>query len=218
MDLLELKSAWTLLQQEVISNEKVDESEILKAVHGKSKSEISKIKRSLHLKFIIASLSIIATTAIAVTSFTNSSFNPLDFIFSAIESTIFFLVLAVSISVMVYFNYQAYSQIKSIQNSTLNLKENLQGLIKAMRKAIAFNIFSDTFITPIIFSWVYYAYAFKEHQLGFDSRTVLLFVLPILIGILSFFFQRLMQRLKFGKYLDRLTRYLDFLQKNSSEL
>ena len=138
MDLLEFKSAWTLLQQEVISNEKVDESEILKAVHGKSKSEISKIKRSLHLKFIIASLSIIATAGIAVTSFTNSSFNPLDFIFSEIESTIFFLVMAVSISVMVYFNYQAYSQIKSIQNSTLNLKDNLQGLIKAMRKAIAF--------------------------------------------------------------------------------
>lgn len=218
MDLLELKSAWTLLQQDVISNDKVDESEILNAVHGKSKSEISKIKRGLHLKFIVASLSIIATTGIAVTSFTNSSFNPLDFIFSAIESATFFLVMAVSISVMVFFNYQAYSQIKSIQNSSLNLKDNLKSFIKAMRKAIAFNIFSDTFITPLIFTWVYYAYAFKEYQLGFDSRTVLLFVFPILIGILSYFFQRFMQRLKFGKYLDRLTSYLDSLQKNSSQL
>ena len=218
MDLLELKSAWTLLQQDVISNDKVDENEILNAVHDKSKSEISKIKRGLHLKFIIASLSIIATTGIAVTSFTNSLFNPLDFIFSAIESATFFLVMAVSISVMVYFNYQAYSQIKSIQNSSLNLKDNLISFIKAMRKAIAFNIFSDTFITPIIFFWVYHAYAFKEHQLGFDSRTVLLFVLPILIGILSYFLQRFMQRLKFGKYLDRLTNYLDSLQKKSSEL
>lgn len=218
MDLIELKSAWTLLQKDVISNDRVDESEILNSVHGKSKSEISKIKRGLHIKFIIASLSIIAAVGIAVTSFTNSSFNPLDFIFSPLESATLFLVMAVSISVMVYFNYQAYCQIKNIQHSSLNLKDYLKSFITAMHKAIAFNIFSDAFITPIIFTWVYYAFAFKEHRLGFDLRTVLLFVLPILIGILSYFFQRFMQRLKFGKYLDRLNGYLDSLQKKSSEL
>jgi len=218
MDLIELKSAWTLLQQDVISNDKVDESKILNAVHGKSKSEISRIKRGLHLKFIIASLSIIVAIGFAIVSFTKSSFNPLDFIFSPIESATFFLVMAISVSIMVYFNYQAYRQIKSIQHSSFNLKDNLKRFIKAMQKAIAFNIYSDAFMTPIIFAWVLYAYAFKEHQLGFDLRTVLLFVLPILIGILSYFFQRFMQRLKFGQYLDRLINYLDSLQKNSSEL
>ena len=218
MDLPELKSAWTLLQQDVIGKDKVDQREILDAVHGKSKSEISKIKRGLHLKFIIASFSIIAITVIAVASFTNSLFNPLDFIFSPTESAAFFLIMAVSITVMVYFNYEAYRQIKRIQKSSLNLKDNLKSFIIAMRKAIAFNIFSDTFIAPIIFTWIYYAYAFKEHQAGFDSRTALLFVLPVLIGILSYLFQRFMQRLKFGKYLDRLTSFLDSLQKNSFEL
>lgn len=218
MDLIELKSAWTLLQQDVISNDKVDESEILNAVHGKSKSEISKIRGGLHLKFIIASLSIVLAIGLAVTSFTNSSFNPLDFIFSPIESATFFLVMAVSMCVMVYFNYQAYRQIKSIQQSSLNLKDNLKSFITAMHKAITFNIFSDAFMTPVIFAWVFYAYAFKEHQLGFDLRTALLFILPILIGLLSYFFQRFMQRLKFGQYLDRLINYLDSLEKNSSEL
>jgi len=218
MDLIELKSAWTLLQQDVINDDKVDESKIFNSIHSKSKSEISKIKRGLHLKFIIASLSIIIAIFIAVTSFTSSSFNPLDFIFSPTESVTFYLVMAASISVMVYFNYQAYKQIKNLQQSSLNLKENLKISIIAMRKAIAFNIFSDTFMSPIIFAWVYHAYAFKEHQLGFDLRTVLLFVLPILIGILSYFFQRFMQRLKFGQYLDRLINYFDSLQKNSSEL
>lgn len=218
MDLIELKSAWTLLQQDVIKNDKVDESKILNSIHSKSKSEISKIKRGLHLKFIIASFSIIVAIGFTVTSFTNSSLNPLDFIFSPLESATFFLVMAVSISVMVYFNYQAYNQITNIQHSALNLKENLNGFIKAMRKAIAFNILSDTFMTPIIFAWLFYAYAFKEHNLGLDLRTALLFVLPVLIGLLSYFFQRFMQRLKFGRYLDSLIGYLDTLQKKSSEL
>jgi len=218
MDLIALKSAWSLLQKDIISNDKVDESKILNAVHGKSKSVISKIKRGLHLKFIIASLAIIVTIGFAVTSFTNSSFNPLDFIFSPIESATFFLVMALSVSVMVYFNYQAYRQIKSIQHSSLNLKDNLNGFIKAMRKAIAFNIFSDTFMTPIIFTWFFYAYAFKEHDLGLDIRTALLVIFPILIGLLSYFFQKFMQRLKFGRYLDRLISYSDTLQKKSSEL
>jgi len=218
MDLIELKSAWTVLQQDVINNDKVDKRKIFNSIHSKSKSEISKIKSGLHIKFIIASLSIIVAIGFAIASFKKSSFNPLDFIFSPLESATFFLVMALSISVMVYFNYQAYKQIKSIQYSSLNLKENLRRFIKAMRKAITFNIFSDTFMTPIIFTWVFYAYAFKEQQLGIDLRTALLFVLPILIGILSYFFQRFMQRLKFGRYLDRLIGYLNSLQNKSSEL
>lgn len=218
MDLIELKSAWTLLQQDVISSDKVSESKILNSVHGKSKSEISKIKRGLQLKFIIASVAIIFAIGLAITSFTNSSLNPLDYIFSPVESATFFLVMALSISVMVYFNYQAYRHIKIIQHSSLNLRENLRIFIKTMHKAIAFNILSDALITPIVFAWVYYAYAFKDHQLGFNLRTALLLILPLLVGLLSFFLQRLMQRLKFGQYLDRLSTYLDSLQKNSSEL
>ncbi|MGE3757548.1 MAG: hypothetical protein AB7H97_07325 [Pseudobdellovibrionaceae bacterium] len=218
MDLIELKSAWTLLQQNVISQDKVDESQILNSVHGKSKSEISKIERGLRSKFIIASLAIIVAIGLAVTSFTNPSFNPLDFIFAPVESATFFSIMALSIGVMVCFNYQAYKQIENIQHSSLSLKDNLQSFIKAMNRAIAFNIFSDAFMTPIIFAWVFYAYAFEEHDLGIDFRTALLFVLPILIGLLSYFFQRFMQRLKFGRYLDRLISDLDSLQKKSSEL
>jgi len=211
MDLIELKSAWSLLQQDVHNKDRVDESKIINAIHGKSKSEIFKIKRGLHLKFVIASLAIIGAFGLAAASFINSSFSPLDYVFSPIESATFFSVMAVSISMMLYFNYQAYKQIKSIQYSSLNLKDNLKSFIIAMRKAIAFNIFSDTLMTPLIFAWVFYAFAFRSHQLGFNLRTVLLFVLPILVGFMSYIFQRFMQGLKFGKYVDRLNSYLDSL-------
>ncbi len=218
MDIVELKSAWAILQQDIVTSDNVDENKILNSIHGKSKSEISKIKRGLHLKFIIAFLTIIIATGLAMTSFINTTFNPLEFIFSPIESAVFYMIMAILISIMVYFNYQAYSQIKNLQQSSLNLKNNLKSFIETMRKAMTFNIFSDTLMTPIIFTWVFYAYAFKEQQLGFNFMTILLFILPILIGLLSFVFQRFMQRLKFGRYLDRLTDYLDSLEKNSKDL
>jgi hypothetical protein len=95
----------------------------------------------------------------------------------------------------------------------MNLKENLRHFISAMKEAIAFNIYSDVIITPIIFTWAYYAYAFKDHTLDFDVRTALLFILPILVGQLSYLLGKFIQHLKFGKYLDRLSSYLESLQK-----
>jgi hypothetical protein len=165
------------------------------------------------LKFIIASLSIVGAIGLALISIVSPSINPLDVIFSPIESTAFFSVMALSVSVMVYFNYKAYSQIKAVQKSSLNLRDNLKSFIDAMNRAIAFNILSDTLMTPVISAWVYYAYAFENHPLGFDLRTALLFVIPIAIGFISYFLQKLMQHLKFGKYLSRLNGYLESLQK-----
>lgn len=218
MDIIELKSAWNLLQKDIISNDTVEESRIVVSIHGKSKSEISQIKKGLHLKFIIASLAIVVAIFLAVSSFLNPSLNPLDFIFSSTESTTFYLIMAFSVSVMVYYNYQAYSQIKTIQLSSLNLRDNLNNFIETMNKAITFNIFSDALMTPIVFAWMYYAYAFDNKPLAVDLRTALLFILPISIGFLSYFSQRFMQHLKFGKYISRLHLYLVSLQNNSSEL
>jgi hypothetical protein len=214
MDLVELKSAWDVLQQDVINDDKVEEKKIASSIHSKSLSEISKIKRGLHLKFIVASLSLVVALGLVFISVINPDVNPLDFLFSPMESAIFYLIMALSVGVMVYFNYRAYSQIKAVQCSSLNLKENLSSFIDAMNRAISFNIYSDALMTPIIFTWVYYAYAFQNHSLGFDVRTALLFIMPILISLISYFLQRFMQRLKFGRYLSRLSDYLESLQKN----
>ena len=213
MDLIELKSAWNLLQQDVISNDTVEEEKIKTSVHSKSKSEISKIKRALHIKFVIASVSIVFAAALAFLSVINPALNPLDFIFSPIESAAFLGLMALSLATMVYLNLQAYSKIEAVESSALNLKENLQHFIGAMKKAIAFNIYSDVIITPIIFTWAYYAYAFRDHPLDFDGRTALLFMLPILVGVFSYLLGKFIQNLKFGKYLDRLSGYLESLQK-----
>jgi len=218
MDIIELKSVWNLLQQDIISKDRVEVNKIMASIHSKSKSEISKIKNSLHFKFIIASLSIVAAISLAIATILKPTINPLDFVFSPLESVLFFIIMAISVAVMVFFNYRAYIQIRDIQQSDLNLKDNLKNFIKAMKKAIAFNIFSDTLMTPILAAWLYYAYAFKNQSLGFDFRTLLLFLLPILIGLFSYFLQRFVQHLKFGKYLNRLSAYSKSLENNSTEL
>lgn len=218
MNTIELKSAWNLLQQDVISTDKVDEYKIMTSVHSKSKSEISKIKRGLQVKFFVASVSALAASILAILSILKPDLNPLDFIFSPVESSAFFGLMAISIGVVVYFNYQAYTRIHAIETSALNLKENLRHFIAAMKRAIAFNIYSDTFISPIVFTWAYYAYAFSDHSLDFNIRTAFLFIVPILVGVISYLLERVIQQLRFGKYLSRLSNYLDSLQKNSTEL
>lgn len=212
MDLIELKSAWDLLQKDVINNDKVDDEKLRESIHSKSKSEISKIKRGLQVKFVIGSASIVLAAAFALLSMIKPAFNPLDFIFSPVESAAFLGIMAITLAAMVVFNLRAYTQIEAVEFSALNLKENLEHFIKAMKQAIAFNIYSDMFITPIIVTWVYYAYAFRDHPLDTDLRTAFLFILPILSALLSYLLARYMQQLKFGKYLDRLYGYLDSLQ------
>lgn len=213
MDMTELKLAWSVLQQEVVDRDRVDEETITAMLHRKSQSEISKIRRGLYLKFIIASLAILAATGLALLSVYNGAPGPLGAIFSPVESASLFGVLALSVSIMVYFNFKAYLQIKAIQSSSLNLKDNLRAFIGAMERAIAFNIFSDTFMTPVVTTWAYYAYAFQDYDPGPDLRTVMLVLLPILTGPVSYFSQRYMQQLKFGQYLTRLRAYLLEIEK-----
>ncbi|WP_127845836.1 hypothetical protein [Psychroflexus aestuariivivens] len=214
MDIIELKSAWNLLQQD-INKDKVEENEIMTSLYGKSKSEISKIKSNLHFKFVMASVSIIVAISLAIATNLKPAINPLDFVFTTLESTIFFIIMALTIALVLFFNYKAYIHIQYIQHSNLNLKDNLKNFIKAMKKAIRFNMYSDALITPIIFEWLYYAYAFKNDSLGFDLKTALLFILPITIGVMSYLVQRFIQNLKFGNYLKRLDDYLKSLQNNS---
>jgi len=214
MDLIELKSAWNLLQEDVIPKDTVKQEQIMNSFYSKSKSEISKIKRGLHVKFVMASVSIAFAGALGILSLVNPAYNPLDFMFSPVETAAFLGLMALTLAVMIRYNLRAYSQIEALESSALNLKENLQHFITAMNKAINFNIYSDTFITPIITTWIYYAFAFRDLPFELNFRTAFLFILPALTGLLAYLLGRFIQRLKFGTYLDRLNGYLESLQKN----
>jgi len=213
MELVELKSAWQLLERLEIPKDQVGETKIENTIHSKSVSEISNIKRNLHLKFSIASLAFLASIVLALLSFYKPVLNPLQFIFSRSESALFFFAMALSMAFMLYFSYQVYARIHTIQTSALNLKENLQLFIDALKKTVTFNIWSDTILTPILASWIYYAYAFQNHSPGFDLRTALLLVVPLAMGFMAYFLEKYLQSLKFGKYIKRLSGYIGDLEK-----
>ncbi|WP_424989370.1 hypothetical protein [Flagellimonas sp.] len=218
MDTMELKAAWDVFHQHVLHQDTVEKDVILASVHHKSKSKISKIKRQLQLKFLMGSISLICATTLAVVAGNAMESNPLAFVFTPKESLLFFSSMALAIALVLYHNFRAYAQIKAIQSSVMNLKGNLEAFIATMERAITFNIYSDTLLTPIIFTWIYYAYAFKDSTLGYDLPTALLFVWPLVTGVSIYFLQRFMQHLKFGKYLAQLRYYLDMLKKNENKL
>jgi len=218
MDMLELKSVWSIIQNDLNVEDRVGTDSIVKCMHAKSRTEIAALKKSLHQKFIIASLAIIVAIVLAAAITFEPGLNPLDSVFTALESSILFAVMAASLIVMVFFNYRAYARIRSAESSSVSLREKLEHYVDAMNTAILFNIYSDTIMSPIIFAWVYYAYAFEDSMPGFDLRTILLLVLPVMIAVLSYRLQSYMQRLRFGQYMDRLNEYLDSLKNNSDKL
>ena len=212
MEILELKSHWALLQQEVAEQDFKSEDTLAERIHQKSRLELSQIKKSLHTKFVIAGGAILVGLGIIIAILLDQSFNPLDFALNPQESIWFYGIMVLSLAIMLIFNLTAYNRIKKADGSSANIKENLEAFIQSMKVAIKFNIYSDTFVTPVIFTWVYYIYAYKEATIEFDLRGILLIVLPVGIGVLSYFIQRHMQRLKFGNYLSRLKSYLGELK------
>lgn len=218
MELAELQMAWNLINTDIQSGNLVSEQTVEKTMHRRSQTELAGIKRALHQKFLIGSVTaIISLGAGLASTLVPEHFHPLDFLFDAGETTLFYTTLAVSLSVMLGFNYRAYRAIRRMERQAPSIKHALKEFIRIMETAIRFNIYSDTFMSPIFFTWFYYAYAFREHELGWDLRTLILAVLPIGVGLFSFYFQKYVQYLKFGRYLERLRSYLEALALKKSD-
>ncbi len=210
MELAELQVAWNTINTSVIEEDRLDEQAVSQLLRKKSNAELSNLKRALHFKFIMAgTISVICIVAAFLSFAYPEDFHPLDFLFSASETTLFYITLAIALLTMLRFNLRAYREIKIVQSSTLSLKESLQRVIKAMETAISFNIYSDTFMSPVFFTWFYYAIAYKNHALSLDLRALILVCVPIVVGLFSYYFQRFMQQMKFGNYVDRLREYLE---------
>lgn len=212
MELAELQTAWRLVDAEIQSRDSVKEPVLAESIHRRSHSELADIKRALQQKFVIGGLvAAISVGASLASMLAPEEFHPLDFIFKAGETAFFYATLAVSLSVMLGFNYRAYRAIKAIEQQAENVRTTLRQFVSVMEKSIRFNIYSDTFMSPIFISWFYYAYAFRDQPLTWGPRAAVLFILPVLVGFLSFYVQRYIQHLKFGQYLERLKTYLKSL-------
>lgn len=218
MELLELQANWQLFNDNVIKNDFVETTTIGNSIHQKSKSEISSIKRSMHFKFIIGSVTMLIGLGMTAAMYLAPDFNPLSNFLSRSESLGFYIIISVALGAMITVNHRAYKQIKQLSESTSNLKEGLSNFTRSMRKAMNFNIYSDALMSPVFITWIYYAYAFKNQTIGWDVGSLVLFGLPVAIGLFSYYFQRYAQHLKFGRYVSRLEGYLQSLEENSEKV
>ena len=214
MELADLKTIWDQATADISTNAYVDEGLVDKTIRKRSVAELSKIKRGFFLKFTFATVVILICASSTIMTLTfPEEFNPLGSFFSPLETTIFYATMTFSLAAMLWFNHRAYRRLKALEGSSDNLKKYLHQFISSMESAIRFNIYSDTFMSPIMLTWIFYVYAFKVHPLALNQRFVLLFILPLVIGTFAYFFQRFSQKLKFGRYVNRLKAFLDELNQ-----
>jgi len=214
MQLAELQSVWNEVNADIAKTDFVDQRVVKETIHSQSQTEIGKICRSLRIKLMVGGLVLIIGVMLLVGMIiAPQQFNTLDFVFGTNETIAFYLTLILAIGVMLRFNHQAYQKILKTQRESLPLMESLSRIVVAMKKAIRFNIYSDAFMTPIIFSWLLYAYAYRTQNFEWDMRAAVLIIFPMVIGVFSYYVQRYSQQLKFGNYIDKLQSYIKDLEE-----
>ncbi len=219
MELVELKSVWQLVNADIKEKDFVDDKILIDTIHQKSETELGKIRIALKIKLIVGSLVGILGLALLLGLFiAPQKFNTLDSIFSEYETMVFYSTLIISLSAMLWFNYQSYKKVAASETQALTLKESLDMVIQAMKKSIRFNIYSDALMSPIVLTWLVYAYVYHDRNFEFDLLGIIILILPILVGYLAYFVQRYTQKLRFGKYVDKLESYLYELQKEKQIL
>jgi len=90
MELLELKSVWSVVVDETILNEKVDSFVVEKSIKKDSKSVLAKIKKVLYFKFIVGILSLVGCFVMLIGSFIDpEQFTFYEAIFDLSDNRIF---------------------------------------------------------------------------------------------------------------------------------
>jgi len=210
MTIEDLKNDWDLLKDDPSMHFNLSQEMVHQSIHEKAKGEIWQIRRNLRIKFWVGGGSFIMGVVLLVLSLLYpEELNVFEAIFTPQETIIFISSMVVSIGVMLIFNYRAFKKISPTMMQD-NLRSSLSNFIQSLRSAIRFNIYSDTFMTPLLFGWFVYAYIDRP-ELNYGQIIVLGISLTG-IGFLSYFLQRFMQKRKFGQYLDTLERIHDSLK------
>ncbi len=217
MDLELLKKEWESEGNTLAVNTGLAKNEIRKAIHYNSKSEIALIRRSMHRKFLFGGISFIAALTLLVLSIASpGTVNPFNVEFSTGESVLFYGVVVLSLGIMLTLNHRAYRQMSNVLSNPRNLKDTLKQSLSILQQAINFNIWSDTLMSPVLITWLFFAYMYRD---GFvpDQRLWIIVLVPVIITPLAWISQRYAQKLKFGQFADRLQTYLDDLNENNPE-
>lgn len=205
MELLELKSVWKTVIDETTKKEQLTEFEMANRIKKDSKNALSKIKRVMYFKFIIGGLTLAVSLLILIGTFTiPEKFNFFDTIFNITENRIFLSSIIVFISYMLSSNYKPFIEIKQFSRSSENIKDSLRRFIHIMEKTIKINIYSGALFNSALFTWIFYAFAFKNEPFSWNPKGFILLAIPFVTFTLLYLWSKYEQYLKFGKKLNQL--------------
>ena len=214
MELVELKSIWDVVIEDTISKESIDEFVVAKSIKKDSKTVLAKIKRVMYLKFIIGGF----TLLVSVLMFIGSFIMPekvifLENIFDLTENRLFLLCIAVFILGMLTVNFLAFKEIKKFDRSTSTIKASLQKFVKIMEDTIKLNIYSGAIFNAMLFTWIFYATAFKDEPFSWEPKGYIVLAVPFVTFILLYFLGKYEQKLKFGNYVNQLKSNLKDIEE-----
>lgn len=111
-------------------------------------------------------------------------------------------------------NYKPFIEIKKFNRSSETIKNSLLQFISIMEKTIKLNIYSGAIFNSTLFTWVFYAVAFKSEPFSWNPKGFVMLAVPFVTFSLFYLWGKYEQKLKFGNNLSQLKTCLKEIEEN----
>lgn len=221
MDLEELKSIWEKTTQKGVEGYFVSHEELQRLIRQRSNSAVSKIKRGIRNKVLMA-----GGVGLFLITFSMIAFNSGEPLFSFPESfsnaesnfdvAVFYLVFGVVISFISLFNFISYRKIQDIEKYDLDLRSSIQCVLQIIQRAIRVKIYSDMSVVPATVLIIMLIHVMSETPMDLTAQTVVLIMLGAAgFAVFSYYLTKWGQNRRYGEQIEILKKCLMELDENS---
>jgi len=220
MDLDELKSIWERTTQKGVEGYFVSHEELQRLIRQRSNSAVSKIKRGIRNKVLMA-----GGVGLLLIAFSVMAFNSEEPLFNFLESfsnsesnfdvAVFYLVFGIVISFISLFNFISYRKIQDIEKYDLDLRNSIQRVLQIIQRAIRVKIYSDMSVVPLTALIILFIHIIGEPQIDLTVQTVSLIILGAAgFAVLSYYLTKWGQKRRYGDQIEILKKCLVELDEN----
>jgi len=207
MELELLKEIWSETGNQPSSIARVSPDALHKAVSSQQKI-IALLKRNLLIELGIVFVCVIAIAAFYFTAF-NGNFREVSWVY---------IILAIGF--MIYY-YHKNKLLKSMQETSLNVKANLQLRLYALEKYIRLYLIAGTVLVPILMTFFYVLLYYKHItvfpllQSGTDNNyfTLVYIIFSIFFTFVLYFLYRWYIYKLYGKHILQLKAMLNEMEE-----
>jgi len=221
MDLDELKSIWERTTQKGVEGYFVSHEELQRLIRQRSNSAVSKIKRGIRNKVLMA-----GGVGLLLIAFSVMAFNSEEPLFNFLESfsnsesnfdvAVFYLVFGIVISFISLFNFISYRKIQDIEKYDLDLRNSIQRVLQIIQRAIRVKIYSDMSVVPLTALIIVFIHIAGDSPMNLTVQTVSLIILGAAgFAVLSYYLTKWGQKRRYGDQIEILKTCLMELDENS---